>query len=239
MTMNPHDAAPSDPSLAPLLGALAEGSPSGELSTESGSPGLVGLDALQQQAPRPFVRGQTLLLVAVVAIAGGVLFAMRQIGLGPGSAIAAGFKDSDLGVVANSRDHRNILADLNASRTDRQVPEENVKKNPFRLLGAANQPEVGPVPGDDSGARAAADAERIRKQAEARMGLVRQKFAQLQLNGVMGGSSPVARISGRVYRQGEVVVDLFLVREIHQRSVELECDGIVYTLEIPIADSRP
>ncbi|MBL8990603.1 MAG: hypothetical protein JNJ48_03380 [Phycisphaerae bacterium] len=243
MTSNqPETDAMNDPTLSPLLGlgpAQAGAAPEG---ADGGT--LAGLDGFAADiGRRPRVSAQSVLLAAVVVVAGGVLFAMRQIGLGPAAAVAQ-TKEAEI-PTPSAGDHRGVLADLNSSRVELQVPEEKVKKNPFRLVGAAMEPEVATAgaPADDSGRRASeaarADAEKRRKLAEARASLVKSKLNGMTLNGVMGGSNPVARIGGRVYRTGDVIDELFTVREIRQRSVDLECDGITYTIEMATAEARP
>ncbi|MCW5765647.1 MAG: hypothetical protein KIT68_06700 [Phycisphaeraceae bacterium] len=232
----------TDATLSPLLGLGPEAASGGQGEPEGGT--LAGLEGLSAEITRrPRVSAQSVLLAVVVVVAGGVLFAMRQIGLGPASAIAQ-TKDAEI-PMPSSGDHRGVLADLNTSRVDLQVPEANVKKNPFRLVGAAMEPEVA-APGattDEASRRAGeaarADAEKRRKQAEARAGLVKSKLNGMTLNGVMGGSNPVARVNGRVYRTGDVVDELFTVREIRQRAVDLECDGITYTIEMATAEGKP
>ena len=77
--------------------------------------------------------------------------------------------------------------------------------------------------GDPSAAGRAA-AERARHDAELRRGKVQTALAQLKINGIIGGSNPVARISGEAVRVGDTIGDppLFRVKSIQGRSVELE-----------------
>lgn len=196
---------------------------------------LAGLEA-PGEVRRRRVSGSTVLVAVVLVVAGGVLFGMRQIGLGPKSAAAAGKTKLEVPEpsAVSKVDHRAVLADLTASRTEHQVPKEQVKKNPFVLAVVTGTTEV---PVGDYADREAAEARRAAEEAKAKAKAAReqvivQALGQLQLHGVMGGSSPVARINQKLYRVGDVVAEHFVLRAIHGRSVELEADGRVAQLEM-------
>lgn len=185
-----------------------------------------GIDAAAG-APRRF-GGQAVLLGMVLLAAGGALFAMRYLGMGPRSSRGEEVKiDYDIDKAPAAGDHMRVLADLGANRSAEQVPPDQVQRNPFRLEGQLSvaKPDA-PV---DTGRPAqdpieAAQRERARK--------VEAAFAGLELHTVLGGSNPIARVSGQTVRPGDKVAEFFTVAAIEGRSVSLECDGKVYVLSL-------
>lgn len=230
-----------DSTLAPAAGG---GGPLGPVGAMGGVGGVGGFDV--GAAPARTVSGGTVLLVASTLIAGVVLWGMRTVGLGPGRALASLSFDKSLVDSAGmpTRDHAGVLADLNASRVHQQVPEDKVKRNPFlRLEGPAPAAAVAGTGAADEAERRNAEArraeeERQRREAEQQARRLEQAVASLKLNGVMGGSSPVARINGEPARVGDRVAELFTLSAIHQRSVELKTDeGVVFMLEMGTGES--
>jgi len=67
-------------------------------------------------------------------------------------------------------------------------------------------------------------------ELQARLAKVQSEFNKLELNSVLGGSMPIARISGEAVRVGDKIGDYFTVVAIHGRSVELSAEGEIYTL---------
>ena len=96
---------------------------------------------------------QTIALALLVAAAGGVVYGMRQAGIGPMGALATTkMPDYDVTKAPGSKtaDHKRVLAQLEATTTGAQVPADQVQKNPFRLADLLST-DGGPV---DDGARA-------------------------------------------------------------------------------------
>lgn len=161
----------------------------------------------------------------------GLLYAMRLVGIGPLNSVAGLTKLNDYELArpgSMSEDHRRVLAQLSsATAAPAQVPVDQVQKNPFEL-SALLGPEPSKPDTSDNGAKASAD--RLRRDAEARKRRTETAFKELKLNGVLGGSRPVARISGEAVRVGDTVADIFTVAAIHGRGVDLTADGKTYTL---------
>lgn len=209
------------------------------------SEAMAGLDLTA--APKSRFNMQIVVLAIIVCVAGGVLYAMRRVGLAPAAGIAqTDFKyDLPQSPPGAKTDHKNVLADLNASRTQQQVPTDQVKKNPFRMSGAVmSGPAADPV--DPGKAQSAMDAaERAARQKADREAAEQAKtidtaLKQLQLNGVMAGRVPVARINGKLYREGQVVNKWFTIRSIEGLKVVLEAEGKQYDLSIAEPDgSKP
>ena len=124
-------------------------------------------------------------------------------------------------------DHTRVLRDLSESAVKGQVPIEQVQKNPFEIPAVI----AAPTP-DDPELAAKQAAERARKEAEARKQHLDQVLAGLKVHGIIGGSTPVARINDKAVRVGDKVEDIFEVAAIQGRSVELECDGQTYVLSL-------
>lgn len=161
----------------------------------------------------------------------GLLYAMRLVGIGPLNSVAGLTKLNDYELAkpgAMSEDHRRVLAQLSsATASPSQVPVDQVQKNPFELSGLLG-PEPSKSDTTEQGARASVD--RMRRDAETRKRRVETALKDLKLNGVLGGSRPVARISGEAVRVGDTVAEMFTVSAIHGRGVDLTADGKTYTL---------
>lgn len=232
-----HDSESFDPTLeqsgsAPGASTPPEDAAAAALRMDLLGASSSGIDVGAAPAPKK-LGGQLALLGLVVLAAGGALFAMRYLGMGPRSSQGETVKiDYQLDKAPNFADHAKVLADLSPDRTAEQVPPDQVQRNPFKMEGALTSAE--PAQADPSAADRAArsEAERQRKLAEERQRKIDSAFASLELHTVLGGSNPVARISGQTVRPGDTVAEIFKVVEIRGRSVSLECDGKTYVLSL-------
>ena len=178
------------------------------------------------------VSTQAIALGLLLALGGGMIYAMRLLGIGPLTTLAKTvLPDYDLTKPsARAADHQKILQDLAANHAASQVPADEVQKNPFRMADVV-APTTTVSTGDPNAAgRAAAD--RARRDAESKHGKVQAALSSLKVNGIIGGSNPVARISGEAVRVGDTVGEIFTVKAIHGRGVELEHDGVSYELSM-------
>lgn len=169
--------------------------------------------------------GGFLVLGLVVVVAGGSLFVMRKLSAGRNLASADIKLDYPIGADGSLQDggneHIKVLDDLASIDSSVQVPLESIeKKNPF-VLGDGEVIEAANI--DDPEARRLAEL-------QARLAKVQAEFNKLELNSVLGGSTPIARISGEAVRVGDKIGDYFTVIAIHGRSVELSAEGEIYTL---------
>jgi hypothetical protein len=193
------------------------------------------------EAPIPAPGGSRISQAAIffailIVVGGGLLFTMRRIGINPMSAIA-GMADPDIDLTRNGKagvDHNRVLRDLSESTVKGQVPIEQVQKNPFEI------PDViaGQTP-DDPEAAARLAADKARKDAEGRRRQVESALGGLKIHGILNGNNPVARINDQAVRVGDTIDDLFTVKAITGRQVELECDGQVYTISIDDEAAKP
>ncbi|MFN0011543.1 MAG: hypothetical protein ACKVS8_07855 [Phycisphaerales bacterium] len=207
-----------------------------------------GLGVADAQPSKPRMSSSTQLLLGGLFLAGGALVGMRALGIGPGTAFGKVRFDTKLIDEAprSLGDHAVVLADLNASRVQLQVPGDSIKLNPFEI---ANVLPISVAPGDDgsrSAEAARAEAERLSRSASEKRRALTDALAGLVVNSIIDGASPAARISGKTVRPGDTVANLFTVKAIKGRTVELVCEGTIYQLElnrggftIPDAPAQP
>ncbi|MFG0275549.1 MAG: hypothetical protein ACF8QF_10870, partial [Phycisphaerales bacterium] len=198
----------ADEKTTPLMAQIAEEGADDPLAGMSGG-----------QAGRSGVGGGMLVLLGVIVVAGGTLFMMRKYGQGPGVSIADVKIDYPLGQQPGADgDHKRVLDDLKTIDETVPIPLVEVRQNPFEMVGEAPDAEEVVRTGET-------EADRLRREAEARRARVQAAFEKLQLATVLSGSSPVARISGETVRVGDTVGEFFTVVAIHDRSVDLRADG--------------
>lgn len=208
--------APSDNKPAP-----AKEGGSSFLSELRGSAANADTAAPATKSSRRFSSSYIMAFV-MVGVSAGALYGMRaygrQAGL-TGKSVAVDYKPSGNEAATTAKTQR-ILAELEASGTPVQVPADAIKRNPFLLANAAPPPKQDIVdPADGKAAeRARQEAERRRKELEKQM---QEKARDLEVTGVMMGARPVVRISGKLYRVGDLVSKQFLVLEITDRGCKL------------------
>jgi hypothetical protein len=207
-----------DEKTTPLMAQIAEdGASDDPLAAMSGG-----------HSGRSGVGGGMLVLLGVVVVAGGTLLMMRKYGQGPGVSIADVKIDYPLGQTPGADgDHKRVLDDLKTIDSTVQIPLGDVRQNPFEMVGEAPPPEETVRAGET-------EADRLRREAEAKRARVQAAFEKLQLATVLSGSTPVARISGQTVRVGDTVGELFTVVAIHDRSVDLRAGGQIYTLTMGV-----
>lgn len=205
--------------------------------------GVFRLESAAAQTPDPSqiqftappsrrISTQIIALAGVLVLGGGMLYAMRLVGIGPlkdfATAKVPEYDMSQVGV-NKTADHKRILDELTANYTKAQVPLDKVQRNPFRMPDGMSKVDEKAAAEDPA---LASETAKLRA-AEARKQKIKSTLAGLELNGVLGGSNPVARISGEAVRVGDTVSEVFTVKAINSRSVELESeDGEVYTIDM-------
>jgi hypothetical protein len=231
LKLHPGDPA-ADSTLTPLDAASAQPAPGQTDAAPQATETLIGLE-LDAGPRKSRISHNTILLMGVIAVAAVVLLGMRKVGLGPASAQAMADFDAKLLEAQNQprRDHRPVLADLNASRTTLQVPDTDVRANPFLITVAEVTPD--PALAERRAADALrAEAERLKQLQGKREQELRSAIANLRLNSVLGGGRGRARINGQLVGVGDRVGDFFILKTIHGRSVELEAEGRLFHLEM-------
>jgi hypothetical protein len=206
-------------------------------------PTIPGFDmGAAKKAP---INSHGILTLGILLLAAVAIWGMRSIGLkGQTGAMAQDIPPSyniDTGnrpAVMTVEDKR-LLADLNASRTVNQVPGEDLQKNPFSLSEATR-----PKPKAMPGAAALPDKATPEQIAEARQQDLLNALSEYKLQGVMGGSSAVARINGRAYRVGDTLSHgkpgdknakqgpEFVVKAVDGREVTVTCENFSFILSM-------
>lgn len=235
-TMGSSPADPLSPSGAPgQAGSGGHGGGGGVFRLEGLAPGADSPDALIAPTRRK-ISAQTIFLVILVFGGAGMIYGMRLVGIGPLSAMAfTKMPDYDLTKTGSkTAEHKQVLDQLSAANVKTQVPVDQVQKNPFMMSDVlTSEPKDG---GEDVAGKA--NAERAKRESEARRRKVESALNGLTLHGVIGGSNPVARISGQAVRVGDTVAEIFTVKAIHGRSVDLDYDGQIFTLSLDNADAN-
>jgi hypothetical protein len=154
-------------------------------------------------------------------------------GLGNLTSLASGHVEVDLSTVPKlDTRHLTVIESLNRSRTTNQVEASMIKKNPFVLEGRKISDEDQMA---SSGREKQTAAERA---AVERAETIAKQIKGMEVNGIMAGARPIARINGKVVRVGERLGD-FVVKSIAGRSVELFLDGQTYTIEMRVGNGMP
>jgi len=211
------------------------------------------LDPLAGTGTKKKLGGGSLLIVAVVLIAVGGLFSMRKLA----QATAAAGTNSEIETTIESflrslagqpasigptggsvlpEGHERALTVLTTEYSERQVPLRCVQRNPFIIF----QPTaVAPVKPEEVQQQATQQEMRWRQMREQRQALIRQEGAKLTLKSILGGSTPLAIINGRIVRVGEAVPTqcaevTFRVLSIESGSVDLIAEAPELDLKIKI-----
>jgi hypothetical protein len=176
------------------------------------------------------VHTQTLVIALVLLASGGALYLMRKQGMGAGIKFTPPKIDYDMEKASRPADDQHakqVLDDLESSQNPANLPSEKIQKNPFQLDPHAAT-VTGAAPGDPDLIRQAQEAA---KQAQ-RQKDIQAALASIEVNAIMEGQVPLARINGKIVREGEMVAEFFKVKEIHDRSVDLEADGKLYSVNM-------
>lgn len=170
------------------------------------------------------------LVAVVLASCAGLLWGMRALGVGPltgGEEIKIDYTPEGK---AKNGAHKKLLGELERSSQPVQVPTEQITKNPFKLAAKPNDVIEPAADNSEELLRKQLDATAKRK-AEREKKLV-DTLASLALQGVLGGTVPVARVSGETVRVGDSVGEFFTVKSITGRTVTLEADGKEFQLSM-------
>ncbi len=198
-----------------------------------------GMEALPD-VPRRKIPTQVLFLAGLLVLATAALLAMRKFGMGPIKALGEVEINYDYNKKpVGTQDHQKILADLTTNHVARQVPSEQVAKNPFsledsKIVTKSTPDSPAPVAGETPEQKLARLAEEQRLADEqSYLAQVTQALATLKIHGIMTGADPVARIGEETVRAGDTLAGLFTVLEIHDRAVDLQDrSGKAYTLSL-------
>lgn len=214
----------------PLSALTGEGSPATEDKKDSPIDSAFAEDLLLSDGavPKRSVGG-VVIIVVVLVVAAGALVGMRQIGMRG----HINFLNIDLKVptdVTAGKQYTAVIADIKTDSAEKQVPLNNVKKNPFYIAHASK-----PVKEDNS--KEEMERERLEREKQLaeqkRLAAIQKDLDSLHLQSIMGGSSPMALIDGNLFRAGDRLGEFFTVKSINNRSVTLTTeDGRTYEMSL-------
>lgn len=215
---------------------LEEGMPGAEPPSMPLLPDF-GANASQYSPPANPNRRRVFVGVLVVVGAALGIVAMRFIGLGAATVLAAITVDLNRADIQTVEVPEELMQGLDRSRRAVQVPAALVDREPFALQAAtaAAAPAVNP--------EELLERERLRQEAlarqaaEQREAAINAAIAGLEVQSVMGGSRPVARINGTVVQAGSKVSTsasdvTFVVESITGRQVILALEHRRWALEL-------
>lgn len=192
-----------------------------------------GGDAFGQGRHRKF-SAQSMIMVAVLLVSAVAIVGMRAMGARGGIAMGNDevqytAQDADVGVR-----FARVMGDLARVQRPLDVALGEFGRSPFMLGGTAKTAEVASMTPEQR-----AELERRDKQA-ARRKQIDESFAALTIQSIIGGRVSLARISGDVYSEGDVINGIFKVVGIEDRTVHLEADGQRFelTLLMPQAGAK-
>lgn len=193
--------------------------------------------SVSQASPRR-VSSQAIVLAVILVGAGGLLWGMRHMGMGPKVTLASlkiDYERTDDNAEAKQR-YAKVIAELEKAAEPIQVKGEELGRNPFRLVPPTG-PQTDTASTSEWQQNAEADAaarlaELARKQQEAAEAALIGAVESLYLHSVIGGRVPMARIGGQTVTIGDKVADRFTVLAIEGRSVKLDAGGRTFTLSI-------
>jgi threonine dehydrogenase-like Zn-dependent dehydrogenase len=193
-------------------------------------------------ASRQGINSSVIAMGLVVLVGAGLVFAMRKIGVQGVAASTIIAADLDLDKVrsADAFEHKKLVSDLKASRVDRQVDVDNLRRNPFTMPEAVQEVRRKREQEEKDRRAATADPHNQMHQFQAaangndkeaaRKQAIATEAAGLTLQSVVAGNVFLARINGQVYRVGDQVGEFFVIMDMDGRSVTLTADGQIYVL---------
>ncbi len=186
------------------------------------------------QGPRRKFSAQSMVMVAVLLVSAIAIVGMRAMGARGGIAMGNDevqytAQDADVGVR-----FARVMGDLARVQRPLDVALGEFGRSPFMLAGATATTEVAAMTPEQR-----AELERREKQ-ETRRKEIDASFASLTIQSIVGGRVSLARISGDVYSEGDVINGIFKVVSIEDRTVHLEADGQRFelTLLMPQAGAK-
>jgi hypothetical protein len=220
------------------------------MSVAKNDEGEAGILLDEPKAPGKVLNKGSLLILLLFVVAAGVLYAMRArhnsgaasvgnkeaeakieqklVQLTMPGGIAPGDSMSQASLAALFKDTDAIVRRFSADPTERLVPIEQVKKNPFVL--PVYESAAGPV------AAPVAQAQTTKKPPKVDEGAkLEQELKGLKLTSVMTGRTRVAVINSQFLQEGQKIGS-FTVKSITSTGVTLESNGKAFPLSM---DDKP
>jgi hypothetical protein len=177
------------------------------------------------------VDNQIIIAGVVLLIGVGAVYGMRYLGMAAGLDENAVTIDYASSKPEDAKRYLKVMSALDESSHVMQFGEElDMPDHPFSMDEVADD-EIAVIPGMSEEERRALQLERdYQNAAAARENEVMAELYSFDLQGVIGGKRPAARVSGQAVRVGMELGDFFTVVEITGRSVIVEADGKRYEL---------
>jgi hypothetical protein len=187
-------------------------------------------------APRPKIGQQTMVLVVVLFVSAGAIFGMRTLGIRAGVAMGTEAVEYSAPELEKAATYQKIMADLTRVQNPLDVALGSFGKSPFMLQQEAAAVPVDPVAAGEDTPEQKAQHEAAAKIEERRQQLA-DELAAFKVQSILGGTRPLAWISGEIYRPGDTIGENFKVVSIEKRTVTLEADGHKFTLNLDVLDA--
>lgn len=116
-----------------------------------------------------------------------------------------------------------MLASLQNTQTNLNVDPKTLGYSPM----LTRERKIDPV----TAAPVAKAIDPVEKKRQEMLAQRKTAFEKLELSGTTLGRVPVARINGELFKIGDKIGDIFIIKAITQRTVELTHEGATLTLE--------
>lgn len=185
---------------------------------------------------RKILSSQAFVLVLVVGVSAAALITMRQLGARSGMDLSVMKKAEAAPAVADTGDksarYEHVMQDLQRMQQPLDLALGELGKIPTLLGGAGPKPLAAggiPTPVTDPAQR----------ELEAKRARLHEAFGKLQLQSVMGGRVPLARINNQNYRIGEQIEGGFTLASVDGRSCVVEGGGEQFELQMEVGKATP
>lgn len=202
----------------------------------SGQGGGIGASAGGKPAGK--FSGQVVIAGVVIVLAAGAIYTMRFVGLNAGFGGESVKIDytAQSGTPEMNRRFESVMGQLDASMSAVQIADSAaLPATPFTRPDNSEPADTmvfeEPTSMSDLDRLSRLAEEERRVRLEARAGLLKNELARLQVQGIIGGRVPVARINGQPVTIG-AMLGPFRVVTIERQSVLIEADGTTYELQI-------
>lgn len=196
---------------------------------DSGSKAVFGMESVPGgdafgTGAGPKCSRQSIVMVVVVLVSAVAVVGMRAMGTRAGIAMGNDevqytAQDADVGMR-----FMRVMNELARVQRPLDVALGEFGRSPFMIQGATTR-------SSDMTPEQRAELERREKQ-ENRRKQIDESFAALKIQSIVGGRVSLARISGDVYSEGDVINGIFKVVGIEDRTVHLEADGQRFELTL-------
>jgi len=168
-------------------------------------------------------------IALVLAASGAALYMMRKQGMGAGNQVLPAQDRLQRGQNVHAADdvhQQQVLSDLEKSQNPTQVPPDKIQKNPFQL--DTHGPTMTAMAGDQDAIKSA----QAKELQALRQNQITTALASIEVNAIMEGDKPLARINGKDRARGRDGRRRLQGKGDHDRSVDLEADGKLFTVNM-------